>query len=165
MSFEKGKENFYPTCTSLVLQLISMRVCNRITCFFLVVVLFCFVFLTFICLLFIYRYRLLRILGAKPEDEIVLKFWMTGLNKQYRSHLLTCSSSGSSSWARHAWSWYCSVSPKCSSADCVTCSTVLRFIGIANRLTPCLLDFAGEFIIGPFIREKKRRVLCKTRLT
>ncbi|KAK2567151.1 Folliculin [Acropora cervicornis] len=41
--------------------------------------------------------ELLRILGAKPEDEIVLKFWMTGLNKQYRSHLLTCSSSGSSS--------------------------------------------------------------------
>lgn len=41
--------------------------------------------------------KLLRILGAKPEDEIVLKFWMTGLNKQYRSHLLTCSSSGSSS--------------------------------------------------------------------
>ena len=44
------------------------------------------------------RYRLLKILGAKPEDEIVLKFWMTGLNKQYRSHLLTCSSAGSSSW-------------------------------------------------------------------
>ena len=43
------------------------------------------------------RYRLLKILGAKPEDEIVLKFWMTGLNKQYRSHLLTCSSTGSSS--------------------------------------------------------------------
>lgn len=42
-------------------------------------------------------YRLLKILGAKPEDEIVLKFWMTGLNKQYRSHLLTCSSTGSSS--------------------------------------------------------------------
>ncbi|XP_068695202.1 folliculin-like isoform X2 [Montipora foliosa] len=41
--------------------------------------------------------KLLRILGAKPEDEIVLKFWMTGLNKQYRSHLLTCSSTGSSS--------------------------------------------------------------------
>lgn len=42
------------------------------------------------------REKLLRILGAKPEDEIVLKFWMTGLNKQYRSHLLTCSSSNSS---------------------------------------------------------------------
>lgn len=41
--------------------------------------------------------KLLKILGAKPEDEIVLKFWMTGLNKQYRSHLLTCSSTGSSS--------------------------------------------------------------------
>ncbi|KAL9989301.1 hypothetical protein ACROYT_G003835 [Oculina patagonica] len=40
--------------------------------------------------------KLLKILGAKPEDEIVLKFWMTGLNKQYRSHLLTCSSTGSS---------------------------------------------------------------------
>jgi len=39
--------------------------------------------------------KLLQILGAKPEDEIVLKFWMTGLNKQYRSHLLTCSSAGS----------------------------------------------------------------------
>ena len=35
--------------------------------------------------------RLFQVLGAKPEDEIVLKFWMTALNKQYRSHLLTCS--------------------------------------------------------------------------
>lgn len=43
------------------------------------------------------RCRLLKILGAKSEDEIVLKFWMTGLNKQYRSHLLTCSSAGSTS--------------------------------------------------------------------
>ncbi|XP_020627296.1 folliculin-like isoform X1 [Orbicella faveolata] len=41
--------------------------------------------------------KLLKILGAKSEDEIVLKFWMTGLNKQYRSHLLTCSSAGSTS--------------------------------------------------------------------
>ena len=71
-----------------------VRLQSHYSCFF---VLFCFAFLTFICLLFIYPYRLLRILGAKPEDEIVLKFWMTGLNKQYRSHLLTCSSSGSSS--------------------------------------------------------------------
>ncbi|XP_032241898.1 folliculin [Nematostella vectensis] len=39
--------------------------------------------------------KLLRVLGTRPEDEIVLKFWMTGLNQQYRSHLLTCSSSGS----------------------------------------------------------------------
>ncbi|KAM7430382.1 hypothetical protein ABFA07_018907 [Porites harrisoni] len=39
--------------------------------------------------------KLLQILGAKPEDEIVLKFWMKALNKQYRSHLLTCSSTGS----------------------------------------------------------------------
>lgn len=35
--------------------------------------------------------RLFKILDARPEDEIVLKFWMTGLNKEYRSHLLTCS--------------------------------------------------------------------------
>ena len=42
-------------------------------------------------------FRLLQILGAKQEDEIVLKFWMTGLNKQYRSHLLTCTSTGSES--------------------------------------------------------------------
>ena len=54
---------------------------------------------------FIFWYRLLRILGAKPEDEIVLKFWMTGLNKQYRSHLLTCSSTGSSSWRRERHSF------------------------------------------------------------
>ena len=49
-------------------------------------------------LVYINHCRLLNILGAKPEDEIVLKFWMTGLNKQYRSHLLTCSSAGASSW-------------------------------------------------------------------
>ncbi|CAB4042249.1 folliculin-like, partial [Paramuricea clavata] len=35
--------------------------------------------------------RLFKVLDAKPEDEIILKFWMTGFNKEYRSHLLTCS--------------------------------------------------------------------------
>ena len=72
------------------------RLQSHYVCFFSFVF-FVLFFLTFIPFLLIYRYRLLRILGAKPEDEIVLKFWMTGLNKQYRSHLLTCSSSGSSS--------------------------------------------------------------------
>ncbi|XP_071796883.1 folliculin-like [Asterias amurensis] len=38
--------------------------------------------------------RLLLILKAKPEDKSLLKFWITGLSSQYRSHLLTTSSMG-----------------------------------------------------------------------
>ncbi|XP_031574710.1 folliculin-like [Actinia tenebrosa] len=41
--------------------------------------------------------KLLQVLGTKPEDEIVLKFWMTGLNRQYRNHLLTCTGNSPSS--------------------------------------------------------------------
>ncbi|XP_022095568.1 folliculin-like [Acanthaster planci] len=40
--------------------------------------------------------RLLKILKAKPEDKSLLKFWITGLSSQYRSHLLTTSSMGAS---------------------------------------------------------------------
>ncbi|XP_077979941.1 folliculin-like isoform X2 [Glandiceps talaboti] len=35
--------------------------------------------------------RLLKVLGAKEEDEQMLKFWMTGLSALHRSHLLTSS--------------------------------------------------------------------------
>ena len=36
--------------------------------------------------------KLLVVLNAKPEDEILLKFWMTSLGRLYRTHLLTCTS-------------------------------------------------------------------------
>lgn len=35
--------------------------------------------------------RLLEVLQAKSEDEILLKYWMTSLSRSYRSHLLNCS--------------------------------------------------------------------------
>ena len=34
--------------------------------------------------------KLLKVLNAKPEDEILLKFWMISLSKSYRTHLLSC---------------------------------------------------------------------------
>ncbi|XP_070580543.1 folliculin-like [Ptychodera flava] len=40
--------------------------------------------------------RLLKVLGAKEEDEQMLKFWITGLSAQHRSHLLTSSLESSS---------------------------------------------------------------------
>lgn len=36
--------------------------------------------------------KLLSVLNAKPEDEIMLKFWMTSLSRPYRTHLLHCAS-------------------------------------------------------------------------
>ncbi len=38
------------------------------------------------------KVKLLKVLNAKPEDEILLKFWMTFLSRPYRTHLLTCAS-------------------------------------------------------------------------
>ena len=36
--------------------------------------------------------ELLKVLNAKPQDEIMLKFWMTSLSRPYRAHLLNCAS-------------------------------------------------------------------------
>eukprot|EP00794_Sanderia_malayensis_P015702 gene15702-17286_t len=36
------------------------------------------------------KIKLLKVLDAKQEDEILLKFWMTVLSRSYRTHLLTC---------------------------------------------------------------------------
>ena len=36
------------------------------------------------------KVKLLKVLNAKPEDEILLKFWMTALSRPYRAHLLSC---------------------------------------------------------------------------
>jgi folliculin len=33
--------------------------------------------------------KLLRVVGAKDEDDVILKFWMTGLSVQYRNHMLS----------------------------------------------------------------------------
>lgn len=38
------------------------------------------------------KVKLLQVLNARPEDEILLKFWMTSLSRPYRAHLLTCTS-------------------------------------------------------------------------
>ena len=39
--------------------------------------------------------KLLEVLNAKPEDEIMLKYWMTSLSRPYRTHLLSCASQNS----------------------------------------------------------------------
>ena len=35
--------------------------------------------------------KLYQIVGALPEDKPVLKFWMTGLSVQYKTHMFTVS--------------------------------------------------------------------------
>ena len=35
--------------------------------------------------------KLLQVVGARDEDEPLLKFWMTGLSMQYRTHILASS--------------------------------------------------------------------------
>ena len=40
-------------------------------------------------LIYIYIFRLLGLLHAKPDDEILLKYWMTSLSKSYRLQLLS----------------------------------------------------------------------------
>lgn len=35
--------------------------------------------------------KLLLVVGAKEEDKPLLKFWMTGLSVQYRTHILASS--------------------------------------------------------------------------
>ena len=35
--------------------------------------------------------KLLQVVGAKEEDKPLLKFWMTGLSVQYRTHILASS--------------------------------------------------------------------------
>ena len=39
--------------------------------------------------------KLLAVLNAKPDDEIMLKFWMTSFSRPYRTHLLHCASQNS----------------------------------------------------------------------
>lgn len=36
------------------------------------------------------KLKLLKVLNAKAEDEIMLKYWMTSLSRPYRAHLLSC---------------------------------------------------------------------------
>lgn len=42
------------------------------------------------------RKKLLQVVGAQPEDKPMLKFWMTGLSVQYRTHILSASKSQAS---------------------------------------------------------------------
>ena len=35
--------------------------------------------------------KLFQVIGAKKEDEPLLKFWMTGLSDQYKKHILAAS--------------------------------------------------------------------------
>ena len=41
----------------------------------------------------IFIFRMLKVLQARPEDEILLKYWMTSLSRSYRSQLLNCQDS------------------------------------------------------------------------
>ena len=35
--------------------------------------------------------KLFQVIGAKIEDEPLLKYWMTGLSDQYKKHILAAS--------------------------------------------------------------------------
>ena len=35
--------------------------------------------------------KLFQVIGAKKEDEPLLKYWMTGLSDQYKKHILAAS--------------------------------------------------------------------------